>query len=98
MSNGEPSYQRSEEREQVRTDTDGRRRRASALSVVVDDRGLDTALRAFKKMVMKEGLLKEIKRHEHYEKRGDRKRRKRREAIRRRRRQAARLRTRLGER
>jgi small subunit ribosomal protein S21 len=66
-------------------------RRAQALTVVVDDRGVESALRTFKKLVMREGLLKDLKRHEHYEKPGDRKRRKTREAIRRRRRQAARV-------
>jgi small subunit ribosomal protein S21 len=66
-------------------------RRAQALTVLVDDRGVESALRTFKKLVMREGLLKDLKRHEHYEKPGDRKRRKTREAIRRRRRQAARI-------
>ena len=66
-------------------------RRAQALTVTVDDRGVESALRTFKKLVMREGLLKDLKRHEHYEKPGDRKRRKTREAIRRRRRQAARV-------
>lgn len=79
-------------------DDDGRRRRAHALTVFVDDRGVDAALRVFKKLILKEGLLKDIKRHAHYEKPGDRKRRKTREAIRRRRRQAARTRFRLGDR
>lgn len=74
------------------------RRRGQALTVVVDERGVEAALRAFKKMVLKEGLLKDLKRHAHYEKPGDRKRRKTREAIRRRRRQAARTRVRMGER
>ncbi len=74
-----------------------RRRRAHALTVIVDDRGVEPALRLFKKLVLKEGLLKDIKRHAHYEKPGDRKRRKTREAIRRRRRQAARTRAYMGE-
>ncbi len=69
-----------------------------ALTVFVGDRGLDVALKVFKKLVIKEGLLKDLKRREHYEKPGDRKRRKTREAIRRRRRQAARSRSRFGER
>jgi small subunit ribosomal protein S21 len=77
---------------------DNRRRRAHALTVFVDERGVDAALRVFKKLILKEGLLKDIKRHAHYEKPGDRKRRKTREAIRRRRRQAARTRFRLGDR
>ncbi|HEX7407717.1 MAG TPA: 30S ribosomal protein S21 [Candidatus Binatia bacterium] len=75
-----------------------RRRRAQALTVVVDERGVEAALRVFKKLILKEGLLKDIKRHAHYEKPGDRKRRKTREAIRRRRRQAARTRFKLGDR
>ncbi len=76
----------------------GRRRRGRALTVVVDDRGVDAALRVFKKLILKEGLLKDIKRHAHYEKPGDRKRRKTREAIRRYRRQAARSRVYQGDR
>jgi small subunit ribosomal protein S21 len=75
----------------------GHGRRGRALTVVVDDRGIEAALRVFKRLVLKEGLLKDIKRHEHYEKPGDRKRRKTRDAIRRRRRQAARLRSRFGD-
>jgi small subunit ribosomal protein S21 len=55
-------------------------------------------MRVFKKLILKEGLLKDLKRREHYEKPGDRKRRKQREAVRRRRRQAARTRGRVGER
>jgi small subunit ribosomal protein S21 len=74
------------------------RRRRQALTVVVDERGVEAALRAFKKLVLKEGLLKDIKRHAQYEKPGDRKRRKTRDAIRRRRRQASRTRVRMGER
>jgi small subunit ribosomal protein S21 len=77
---------------------DHSRRRGQALTVVVDERGVEAALRAFKKLVLKEGLLKDIKRHAQYEKPGDRKRRKTREAIRRRRRQASRTRVRMGER
>jgi len=73
------------------------RRRGQALTVVVDERGVEAALRVFKKLVLKEGLLRDIKRHAQYEKPGDRKRRKTREAIRRRRRQAVRSRLRLGE-
>jgi small subunit ribosomal protein S21 len=75
-----------------------RRRRGRALTVVVDERGVDAALRVFKKLILKEGLLKDIKRHAHYEKPGDRKRRKTREAIRRHRRQAARSRVWQGDR
>lgn len=78
--------------------SDGRRRgrRGHALTVVVDDRGIESALRLFKRLVLKEGLLKDIKRHAYFEKPGDRKRRKTREAIRRRRRQAIRTRQRFG--
>lgn len=77
---------------------EGRRRprRGQGLTVVVDDRGIEAALRVFKRLILKEGLLKDIKRHAHFEKPGDRKRRKTREAIRRRRRQAARTRDRAG--
>lgn len=71
-------------------------RRAKGLTVYVDDRGVEAAMRVFKRLILKEGLLKDLKRHAHYEKPGDRKRRKTREAIRRRRRQALRSR-RFGE-
>ena len=67
-----------------------RRRRGRALTVVVDERGVDAALRVFKKLILKEGLLKDIKRHAHYEKPGDRRRRKVRESARRLRKQRAR--------
>ena len=78
-------------------DTNGRGRhrpalRSHGLCVVVDDRGIESALRTFKRVILKEGLLKELKRHAHVEKPGDRKRRKIRESIRRKRRQAARTR------
>src|SRR5437867_11967913 len=90
---------RSDSEPSERSQTDRRRaRRGHALTVMVDDRGIEAALRVFKRLIMKEGLLKDIKRHAHFEKPGDRKRRKRREAIRRRRRQAARTRQRFGER
>ena len=61
-------------------------RRAQALTVYVDERGIEPALRAFKKLIAKEGLLKDLKRRQSYEKPGARKRRKQREASRRRRR------------
>lgn len=70
--------------------------RGRALAVVVDDRGLEPALRAFRKLVQKEGLLKDLKRRAHYVKPGERRRRKIREAVRRRRRQEARARARYG--
>jgi len=80
-----------------RSQPEGRRPvRRGPLTVVVDDRGIEAALRVFKRLVLKEGLLKDLKRHAYFEKPGDRKRRKTREAIRRRRRQAARTRDRLG--
>jgi small subunit ribosomal protein S21 len=70
----------------------GQSRKSRALAVYVDDRGLESALRTFKKLVAKEGLLKDLKRRQHYEKPGERRRRKQREAMRRRRRQEARSR------
>jgi small subunit ribosomal protein S21 len=91
---------RNEGERSERSGPDSRRpaRRGQALTVVVDERGIEAALRVFKRLILKEGLLKDIKRHAHYEKPGDRKRRKTREAIRRRRRQAARSRDRFGDR
>jgi small subunit ribosomal protein S21 len=73
-------------------DSGGQSRKSRALAVYVDDRGLESALRTFKKLVAKEGLLKDLKRRQHYEKPGERRRRKQREAMRRRRRQEARSR------
>ena len=70
--------------------------RSRALAVVVDDRGIESALRTFKRLILKEGLLKELKRHAYFEKPGDRKRRKIRESVRRKRRQASRMRERYG--
>ena len=48
------------------------------MSIVKVGKGepLERALRRFKKKMDKEGLLKEVKRHEHYEKPSQRKRRK----------------------
>lgn len=43
---------------------------------VKPDESLDKALKRFKKLMDKEGLLKQMKRHEHYEKPSQRKRRK----------------------
>lgn len=80
------------------TPSRGGRSRGPALTVFVGERGIEQAMRVFKKLILKEGLLKDLKRREHYEKPGDRKRRKQREALRRRRRQAARTRGRVGER
>ncbi len=41
-----------------------------------EDESLDRALRRFKKKLDKEGTLKQMKKHEHYEKPSQRKRRK----------------------
>ena len=60
------------------------------LEVTVGDRGVDGALRLFKKLVLRDGILREVKRHAHYEKPGDRRRRKVRESARRLRKQRAR--------
>jgi len=65
------------------------------LTVIVDDRGMEHALRTFKRLVIKEGLMRDLKRRSYYEKPGDRRRRKQRDALRRRRRQAARSRSRF---
>jgi small subunit ribosomal protein S21 len=95
---GEPPRNETARTEQAQSDQRRHRRQGQALTVVVDERGIEAALRVFKRLILKEGLLKDIKRHAHFEKPGDRKRRKTREAIRRRRRQAARTRERVGER
>jgi len=58
--------------------------------VTVGDRGVEGALRLFKKLVLRDGILREVKRHAHYEKPGDRRRRKARESARRLRKQRAR--------
>ncbi|MFQ5962469.1 MAG: 30S ribosomal protein S21, partial [Candidatus Methylomirabilales bacterium] len=58
--------------------------------VIVDERGVESALRAFKRLVLRDGILREVKRKKSYEKPGERKRRKVREAARRRRRQQTR--------
>jgi small subunit ribosomal protein S21 len=96
MSANDPPRDEFERTERPQSDHRRQARRGQALTVVVDDRGIEAALRVFKRLILKEGLLKDIKRHAHFEKPGDRKRRKTREAIRRRRRQAARTRERLG--
>jgi small subunit ribosomal protein S21 len=61
------------------------------LEVIVDDRGVERAIRALKRIVATEGVVKAAKRRRSYEKPSIRKRRKRREAERRRRRAARRL-------
>lgn len=60
------------------------------LEVKVDSRGVESAIRLFKKLILRDGILKELKRRAHYEKPGEKRRRKVREAARRLRRQAAR--------
>ncbi len=53
------------------------------LEVRVGEKGLEGALRLFKKLVLKDGLLRQLKHRSHYEKPGDRRRRKARESLRR---------------
>ena len=57
----EPERQQAERSERPRSDRRGEGggygRRGQALTVVVDDRGIEAALRVFKKLVLKEGLL-----------------------------------------
>ncbi|MEK7205473.1 MAG: 30S ribosomal protein S21, partial [candidate division NC10 bacterium] len=48
------------------------------------------AIRLFKKLVLRDGILRDLKRRAHYEKPGDRRRRKSREAARRLRKQRVR--------
>jgi small subunit ribosomal protein S21 len=60
------------------------------LEVRIDGRGVESAIRLFKKLILRDGILKEFKRRAHYEKPGEKRRRKVREAARRRRRQRAR--------
>ena len=72
--------------------------RRRGLEVSVDERGVESALRLFKRLVTRDGILRDLKRRSRYEKPGDRKRRKVREAARRLRRQQARaLRPKKGE-
>ncbi len=59
------------------------------LEVTVGDRGVEGAIRLFKRIVLREGILRDLKRRAHYEKPGDRRRRKAREAVRRQRKQRA---------
>jgi ribosomal protein S21 len=72
--------------------------RGQVLAVVMDDRGIEVPWLVFKRLVLEEGLLKDLERHACFEKPGDRKHRKTREAIRRRRQQAAPMCDRFGER
>ena len=60
------------------------------LEVRVGERGLEGALRLFKKLVLKDGILRHLKQRSHYEKPGDRRRRKARESLRRLRKQRVR--------
>jgi small subunit ribosomal protein S21 len=71
--------------------SDPRPRRPHApLEVIVGEKGIEGALRLFKRVVLKDGILRDLKRRAQYEKPGDRRRRKTREAIRRRAKQARR--------
>ncbi len=69
--------------------TGGATSRRRPLEVTVGDRGVEGAIRLFKRLVLRDGILRDLKRRSHYEKPGDRRRRKAREAARR-------LRKRLG--
>jgi len=69
--------------------TGGGTSRRRPLEVTVGDRGVEGAIRLFKRLVLRDGILRDLKRRSHYEKPGDRRRRKEREAARR-------LRKRLG--
>ena len=62
---------------------DGAGPRHRPLEVTVGDRGVEGALRLFKRLVLRDGILRDLKRRSHYEKPGDRRRRKSREAARR---------------
>lgn len=53
------------------------------LEVTVGDRGVEGAIRLFKRLVLRDGILRDLKRRSRYEKPGDRRRRKAREAARR---------------
>ncbi len=64
--------------------------RRRPLEVIVNDGGVESALKHFKRLVLRDGILRELKQRRHYEKPGERKRRKIREAARRRRRQLSR--------
>ncbi len=67
-----------------------RQSRLGSVEVIVGERGVEAAIRLFKRLVLKDGILQALKRRAHYEKPGDRRRRKVREAARRRRKQARR--------
>jgi small subunit ribosomal protein S21 len=79
-----------ERREQGGSDSGDGSARHRPLEVRVGERGLEGALRLFKKIVLRDGLLRDLKRRAHYEKPGDRRRRKARESVRRLRKQRSR--------
>lgn len=66
------------------------RTRGGAVEVIVGERGVEAALKLFKRLVLRDGVLQALKRRAHYEKPGERRRRKMRDAERRRRKQARR--------
>lgn len=70
--------------------TGGGTSRHRPLEVTVGDRGVEGAIRLFKRLVLRDGILRDLKRRAHYEKPGDRRRRKAREAARRLRKRLAR--------
>ncbi len=72
------------------------RSRYGPLEVVVGERGVEAAIRLFKRVVLRDGILQALKRRSHYEKPGERRRRKEREATRRRRKQERRALSRGG--
>lgn len=72
------------------TPSDGSGAHHRPLEVRVGERGLEGALRLFKKLVLRDGLLRDLKHRAHYEKPGDRRRRKARESVRRLRKQRSR--------
>jgi small subunit ribosomal protein S21 len=81
-------------REEAQGDGIGRADRETTrhrpLEVSVGDRGVEAALRIFKRLVLRDGILRDLKRRAHYEKPGDRRRRKQRESVRRLRKQRVR--------
>lgn len=85
-----PDQQRKDEGQEQPRSTSLRLR---PLEVAVDGRGVEPALRVFKQLVLRNGILREVKRKRYYEKPGERRRRKARDAARRRRRQFARARS-----
>ncbi|MFN3477412.1 MAG: 30S ribosomal protein S21 [Candidatus Methylomirabilales bacterium] len=84
-----PDQQRKDEGQKQPRSTSLRLR---PVEVAVDSRGVEPALRVFKQLVLRHGILREVKRKRYYEKPGERRRRKARDAARRRWRQFARAR------